>query len=321
MNPALLLAGHGTASQAGSAECFALAGRVRALAPEVPVGTGFLELAPPPLEVAIGDLVAQGHRHVVVVPLVLAGAAHAKTDIPAGVLRARRDFPDVCFSYGRHLGVHPDLLAVVDERLAVTVPAGQRSETAVLLVGRGSSDPDANADLHKVARLLWEGRDWPIVEVCFVGITGPRVPEGLERCRRLGADRVAVVPYFLFTGVLERRVHEQSAAFATAHPDVAVQVARYLGPDDRVAGLVLERYREALRGEAWMTCDTCIHRVALPGFARKVGAPLSTGVEAPQDGVTESPTKAHQGTSPLETQERPAEPAQDTHSDPVTNHG
>ncbi|MGH8886169.1 MAG: sirohydrochlorin chelatase, partial [Egibacteraceae bacterium] len=280
MNPALLLAGHGTASPAGSAECFALAGRVRALAPEVPVGTGFLELAPPPLEVAIGDLVAQGHRHVVVVPLVLAGAAHAKTDIPAGVLRARRDFPDVRFSYGRHLGIHPDLLAVIDERLAATVPAGQRSETAVLLVGRGSSDPDANADLHKVARLLWEGRDWPIVEVCFVGITGPRVPEGLERCRRLGAGRVAVVPYFLFTGVLERRVHEQSAAFATAHPDVAVQVARYLGPDDRVAGLVLERYREALRGEAWMTCDTCIHRVALPGFASKVGAPLSTGVEA-----------------------------------------
>lgn len=275
MNPALLLAGHGTASQAGIAEYFALADRVRALAPEVPVGTGFLELAPPPLEAVIGDLVAQGHRHVVVVPLVLAAAAHAKTDIPAGVIRARRGFPDVRFSYGRHLGVHPDLLAVVDERLAVTVPAVQRPETAVLLVGRGSSDPDANADLHKVARLLWEGRDWPIVEACFVGITGPRVPEGLDRCRRLGAGRIALVPYFLFTGVLERRIHAQAAAFASAHPEIAVRVARYLGPDDRVAGLVLERYREALRGEVRMACDTCVHRVALPGFAHKVGAPFT----------------------------------------------
>jgi sirohydrochlorin cobaltochelatase len=273
--PALLLAGHGTVSQAGIAEYFALADRVRALQPKVPVAAGFLELAPPPLSVAIGDLVAEGHRHVVVVPLVLAGAGHAKTDIPAGVTNARRDFPEVRFSYSRHLGVHPDLLAVVDERLAATVPARARTETAVLLVGRGSSDPDANADLHKVARLLWEGRDWPIVEVSFVGITGPRVPEGLERCLRLGARRVAVVPYFLFTGVLERRIHAQAAAFARAHSEVAVQVARYLGPDDRIAGLVLERYHEALHGEVRMTCDTCVHRVALPGFTHKVGAPLT----------------------------------------------
>jgi sirohydrochlorin cobaltochelatase len=273
-SPALLIAGHGTASQAGVAEYFALADRVRAIAPQVPVGAGFLELAPPPLSVAIGDLVAQGHRHVVVVPLVLTAAGHAKTDIPAGVVAARRDFPDIRFSYARHLGIHPDLLAVVDERLTATVPPPQRTETAVLLVGRGSSDPDANADLHKVARLLWEGRDWPTVEACFVGITGPRVPEGLERCRRLGHRRIAVVPYFLFTGVLERRIHAQAAAFARQHPKVDVQVAHYLGPDDRVAGLVLERYREALRGEARMTCDTCVHRVALPGFAHKVGAPF-----------------------------------------------
>jgi sirohydrochlorin cobaltochelatase len=273
--PALLLAGHGTTSQAGIAEYFALADRVRTLAPEVPVGTGFLELAPPRLSVAITDLVAEGHRHVVVVPLVLAGAGHAKTDIPAGVAHARRDFPDVRFSYGRHLGVHPDLLAVVDERLAATVPAAERAETAALLVGRGSGDPDANADLHKVARLLWEGRDWPIVETCFVGLTGPRVPEGLERCRRLGHRHIAVVPYFLFTGVLERRIHAQVAAFSRAHPEVIVRLARYLGPDDRIARLVLERYREALHGEVQMTCDTCVHRVALPGFAHKVGAPLT----------------------------------------------
>ncbi|MGH8910515.1 MAG: sirohydrochlorin chelatase [Egibacteraceae bacterium] len=273
--PALLLAGHGTTSQAGIAEYFALADRVRALAPELAVGAGFLELAPPPLSVAIGDLVAAGHDHVVVVPLVLVGAGHAKTDMAASVVAARRDFPGVRFSYGRQLGVHPDLLAVVEERLAASVEPERRADTAVLLVGRGSSDPDANADLHKVARLLWEGRDWPIVEACFVGITSPRVPEGLERCRRLGAPRIAVVPYFLFTGVLEQRIRAQTGDFARAYPDVAVQVTRYLGPDDRVAGLVLERYREALAGEVRMSCDTCVHRVPLPGFEHQVGAPIT----------------------------------------------
>jgi len=246
--PALLLAGHGSVSQAGIAEYFALADRVRALAPGLTVGTGFLELAPPPLSVAVGDLVAGGHRDVVVVPLVLVGAGHAKADIPAVVAQARRDFPEARLHYARELGVHPDLLAVVAERLDATVPAALRAETAVLLVGRGSSDPDANADVLKVARLLWEGGDWPTVEACFVGITGPRVPAGLERCRLLGHRRIAVVPYFLFTGVLERRIHAQAGAFAATHPEVAVQVTRYLGPDDRVAELVLRRYREALDG-------------------------------------------------------------------------
>ena len=261
MRPALLLAGHGTNSQAGTSEYFALADRVRALDPGLAVGAGFLELAPPPLSVAVGDLVGEGHRDIVVVPLVLVGAGHAKLDIPRVVVSGREGFPGVRFRYGRELGVHPDLLDVVTERLEATVPRDQRAETAVLLVGRGSSDPDANADVHKIARLLWESGAWPTVEAGFVGITGPRVPEGLERCRLLGARRIAVVPYFLFTGVLERRIHTQAREFAAAHPELAVQVTRYLGPDERVAGLVLERYREALAGPVPRGCDTCLHRV------------------------------------------------------------
>lgn len=271
--PALLLAGHGSRSPAGVDEHHALARRVAELAPDVAVATGFIELAPPPLSVAVAELAQAGHREVVVVPLVLFGASHAKGDIPASIARARLDFPNVRFSYGRHLGVAPDLLAVVDERLEASVPSHLRAETTVLLVGRGSSDPDANADLHKVARLLWEGRPYPAVESAFVGITDPRVPEGLERCRRLGATRIAVVPYFLFTGVLEERIGAQAAAFAAQHPGVEVEVTRYLGPDDRVARLVLERYDEARRGEVRMSCDLCVHRVALPGFAARVGAP------------------------------------------------
>lgn len=271
--PALLLVGHGTRSRAGLAECAALADRVRALRPDLSVGTGFIELAPPPIPLAAEELVTAGHDPVVAVPLVLLGAGHAKTDVPASVARARADHPQVTFRYGRHLGVHPDLLAVVSDRLDAVVPDGAASNTAVLLVGRGSRDPDANADLAKVARLFWEGRDYPMVESAFVGLTDPQVPEGLDRLRRLGAERIAVVPYFLFTGVLEERIREQARDFAAAHADVDVSVAGYLGVDDRVAGLVLDRYHEALAGDTRMSCDTCIHRVPLPGFVEKVGAP------------------------------------------------
>ena len=79
--------------------------------------------------------------------------------------------------------------------------AHSREETAVLLVGRGSTDPDGNREVFKIGRLLWEGRGYGWVEVCFVSLARPAVPEGIARCVTLGAKRVIVVPYFLFTGV------------------------------------------------------------------------------------------------------------------------
>jgi len=273
--PALLVAGHGSQDAAGAVELLALADRVRALDPALALACGFIELSPPPLSVACADLVAKGASEIVVVPVMLLAAGHVKDDVPALVARLRLQFPGVRFRYARELGIHPDLLAVVGERLEAAVPAAERAATAVLLCGRGSSDPDANADLHKVARLLWEGRPWPLVETCYVGITDPRLPAGLERCRRLGARRIVTVPYFLFTGRLIDRIRAQCAAFAAGHPELDVRVAGYLGPDERVARLVLARYAEALDGDPRMNCDLCVHRVALPGFEAKVGAPAT----------------------------------------------
>ncbi|MGH9267364.1 MAG: CbiX/SirB N-terminal domain-containing protein, partial [Acidimicrobiales bacterium] len=128
------------------------------------------------------------------------------------------------------------------------------------------SDPDANADLYKIARLLHEGSPYPFVEACFAGITGPRLSQGLERCRRLGARWVVVVPYLLFTGVLVERISVQVAPLPSA------TVARHLWPDDRIARLILARYREAIEGDPRMNCDLCIYRVALPGFEHRVGS-------------------------------------------------
>jgi sirohydrochlorin cobaltochelatase len=117
------------------------------------------------------------------------------------------------------------------------------------------------------------------------------VPEGLERCRRLGATRIVVLPWFLFTGVLERRIHDQAAEFA-ATTGIEVTVAGYLGPDEAVAGLVLRRHDEALRGEVRMTCDLCVFRAPMTGFEDKVGAPLRPHYH-PDDPSTHGHVHAH----------------------------
>jgi sirohydrochlorin cobaltochelatase len=272
--PALLIVGHGSRDPRGAEEFQELVSLVRARAP-MPVEGGFIELSRPPISECVNNLRERGAREVSAVPLMLLAAGHAKDDVPATLVREKLTHPDLDFHYGRALGIRPELLELMDERISAVVPEEEKEGTAVLIVGRGSSDPDANSDLAKMARLFFEGRPYPLVETAFVSLAPPSVAEALERCRRLGAGRVVVFSYFLFTGVLEERIRAQSRNFAEDNPEMEVRYAGYFGPDARVAGLVMERYRESFEGDIRMNCDVCVHRVALPGFEEKVGAPAT----------------------------------------------
>ncbi|MFG2003564.1 sirohydrochlorin chelatase [Spirillospora sp. NPDC048911] len=276
MKPPLLVVGHGTRDEAGVAGFDGFVARLRDRMP-VQVAGGFIELSAPPLHEAVAELYAAGHRRVAAVPLVLVAAGHGKGDIPGAMSRELVRHPGLSYTYGRPLGPHPTLLSLLEERLT----AAASGETAVLLVGRGSTDPDANAEVHKVARLFWEGRGaagpdqglgLTAVEPAFISLARPSVPEGLERLRRLGARRIVVLPYFLFPGVLPDRVAAETLAYADDHPDLDVRCAEVIGDCDALAGLVAERYEEALAGDIRMNCDTCVYRIAMPGFEDRVGA-------------------------------------------------
>lgn len=273
--PALLVIGHGSRDPRGASQFHDLVDLVRRRNPSLTVEGGFIELSRPPISECVDRLADRGTRNVAAVPLMLLAAGHAKDDIPATLVREKMGHPEMNFSYGRALGIRPELFELMDERISTLLLEEEKGETAILIVGRGSSDPDANSDLSKIARLFYEGRPYPIVESAFVSMTPPDVSKGLDRCLKLGAKHVVVFSYFLFTGVLEERIREQSSAFAEANPGVEVRYAGYFGPDPRLANLVVERYTEALRGDIRMNCDVCVHRVALPGFEEKVGAPAT----------------------------------------------
>jgi sirohydrochlorin cobaltochelatase len=269
MRPPLLLAAHGTRDQAGVAAFSALAERVAALAAPTRVAGGFIELSPPPLRDAVATL-AGTDLHLVAVPLMLVAASHAKGDIPAALARERTRHPGLRWTYARPLGPHPALLDLLAARISAVA---QDPAPAVLVVGRGTSDPDANAEVVKTARLLWEGRSYPFAETAFVSLTQPSVAEGLERCRLLGARQIVVARYFLFPGVLPDRVASQASDFAAAHPGLDVRCTDVLGDCDEIAALVYERYHEALAGDIRMNCDMCVYRIAMPGFEHRIGEP------------------------------------------------
>lgn len=285
--PALLIAGHGTRDAAGAEAFRAFVADVARRRPGLPVAGGFIELSPPPLGEAVAELVGRGVRRFAAVPLMLVSAGHAKGDIPAALAREKRRHPGLSYVYGRPLGPHPALLRVLERRLDEalgTADRAARAEVTVLLVGRGSTDPDANAEVSKAARLLWEGRGFASVETAFVSLAAPDVPSGLDRCARLGARRVVVLPYFLFTGVLPERVRRQAEQWAARHRDVEVRTAGVIGPEPELLDLVLERYEEALRGDLRMNCDACVYRIALPGFEEKVGLPQQPHFHPDEDG-------------------------------------
>ena len=294
--PALLVVGHGSRDPEAGAEFDRLVAAVTSMLPGTAVGAGYLELAEPFIDDALDTLVAGGADDIVAVPVVLFGAGHLKDDGPAVLGRARRRHPGVRFRLARDMGVHPAVLAAAEDRARAAlrlaeVTAGSAAsgrqtaadvagapaddETAVVLVGRGSTDPDACAEMVKLARLLEDGRGLGSIEAAFAAMSRPDVEGALERCRRLGARRVAVVPLFLFAGVLVERVAERAERWAADHPEMEVVVGEHLGPDARLAALVVERHREAFAGDVRMNCDVCVYRVRLPGFEDKLGTPLS----------------------------------------------
>ncbi|MEU9502106.1 sirohydrochlorin chelatase [Streptomyces sp. NPDC048196] len=262
--PALLIAGHG-ARDDGAAE--ALRALVRAVGerhPEVPVAGGFFGApgSPVPLADAVDALAGRGVTELVAVPLLLAPTGAGPETLPAALERAAAGHPGLRPVCAAAPGPHPRLLDVLERRLEEALGAGartpqDRARTTVLLVGRGASDPHANAEVARAARLLWEGRGFAGVETAFVGQTAPDVPAGLDRCRALagpvpgaaGPARVVVLPYAFFADGPVERLWMQTEGWAAAHPDIEVFGAQVLGTGPEVAEVVMERYRAAVAGD------------------------------------------------------------------------
>jgi sirohydrochlorin cobaltochelatase len=270
---AILLVGHGSRDPEGNEEILRFAELVREKAPQYMIETCFLEFAKPTIPQGIAQCVEQGATRVVLVPIILFAAGHAKIHIPVEIDKAKKLYPQVQFAYGRPIGIHQKVMEILRARLAEAgfdgddaVSQGEgtiyrRADTAVLMLGRGSSDGDANGDFLKMSRLLWEQVPVKWVESSFIGVTEPSFPEGLERCLRLGAKEIYVLPYFLFTGILIKRIEEMTAQFAEQHFDVKVRLAGYFGFHPQLVELLLDRVQEAAEGRAFMNCDMCKYRL------------------------------------------------------------
>ncbi|MFC7143039.1 CbiX/SirB N-terminal domain-containing protein [Halosimplex aquaticum] len=270
---AVLLVGHGSRREKSNEQVRTLAADLEARL-GVPVDAGFLELAKPAIPDAIAGLAAAVSR-ITVVQLSLFAASHVKNDVPLAVQRARADHDGLTVHNGAHLGIHPALVDLLDDRAAAVERSlgvdREADDVAVVLCARGSSDPDANGDAHKLARLLYEGRAFDRVEASFIGVTGPVLDETLHTVAKGRPDAVVVLPYMLGDGVLTGRIRDRTAEFDAEYPYVDAAAGDPLGTDPRLLDVLGDRWQEARTDSVDMSCDTCKYKVELDGYEEDAG--------------------------------------------------
>ena len=273
----IVVAGHGSRDPDGIREFEALIELIRARAPQHVVSHGYLEFASPTIDQAVAASLAAGVTQVAMVPGVLLAATHAKNDMPSELLTYARAHPEIDFHFGAPLGLHPLLLQLVQERIIAAESASphtvRRDETCLVLVGRGTTDPDANGEVAKFARMLEEGMGFGAASVCYSGTAKPLVVDGLRAAAKMGYARLVVVPFFLFDGVLVKRIYDAADALQEREPALEVLKAGYLGAHPHVADVMIDRAREAVAGRAAMNCSLCKYRVQIVGFEEQVGEP------------------------------------------------
>jgi sirohydrochlorin cobaltochelatase len=270
-----MVCGHGSRDAGAVAEFERLSVAIRERAGGIPVEYGFLEFATPVIKDGLGKLAEQGVTDVLAVPGMLFAAGHAKNDIPSVLNTWAAGAEGIEIRYGRELAIDLKMLRAAADRIDEALGAAGRGvpleETLLVVVGRGASDPDANSNVAKVMRMLWEGFGFGWGETAYSGVTFPLVEPALEHATKLGYRRIIVFPYFLFTGVLVRRIYDYTDIVAARHPDIEFIKAPYLNDHPMVIETFMERIDEIRRGDNNMNCQLCKYREQVLGFEAEVG--------------------------------------------------
>ncbi len=271
----VMVCGHGSRDEDAVGEFVNFAKKLKKKLLQYELDWGFLEFANPVIKSGLDSLREKGIREIMSVPVMLFAAGHAKNDIPSVLNAYQAQYPELSISYGRELGIDLKLIRAAGERVkdAIERADGDISpeETLLMVVGRGASDPDANSNVSKVTRMLWEGLGLGWAETAYSGVTFPLIKPGLEHASKLGYKRIVVFPYFLFTGILVKRIYQYTDMVAAEHPEIQFVKASYLNDHPLVLDTFSERVEEIRNGVNNMNCKLCKYREQFLGFENEVG--------------------------------------------------
>lgn len=234
--PALIALAHGSRDPRSARMVREIVTTTRRLRPDLRIEPAFLDHVKPDVDTVVDRLVAKGHTEIVVVPLLLSSAYHARVDVPQVVQAAAARHQGIGVRVADVLGTDPSLLTVLDERLRESLRSSRvRELDALVLAAAGSSDTRANAMVARLAR-IWGARHHLPTSVAFASTAPPSTGEAVRDFRREGRRHVAVGSLFIAPGMLPDRARELAVEAG------AVAVSAPLGAHAEVARLILARY-------------------------------------------------------------------------------
>ncbi|MDX6319635.1 MAG: hypothetical protein QOD35_3035 [Nocardioidaceae bacterium] len=234
--PALVVVAHGSRDPRSARSVRQIVAGTRTLRPDLRIEPAFLDHVGPDLDTVFDRVVAKGFTEVVVVPLLLSSAYHARVDVPEVVAHASSRHPDVGVRVADVVGCDAALLAILDERLREALRTARvRELDALVLAAAGSSDSRANAMVARLAR-VWGSRHRLPTSVAFASAAPPSTGEAVREWRRQGRRHVAVGSFFIASGTLPDRASELALEAG------AVAVSEPLGAHPELARVILARY-------------------------------------------------------------------------------
>jgi sirohydrochlorin ferrochelatase len=234
--PALVALAHGSRNPRSAETVQTLVAEVRSMRPDLRIEPAFLELSKPSFGTVVDRLVRAGYDEIVVVPLLLTTAYHARVDVPSAIAEATAKHPHLTISASNIVGLEPVFLEVLDRRMrAALKQARVRELDALVLAAAGSSDSLANQAVARLAR-TWGTRHRLPTVAAFASAAPPSTGEAVRQFRAEGRRHIAVGSLFLAPGTLPDRAAELALEAG------AVAVSEPLGADVELARTVLARY-------------------------------------------------------------------------------
>jgi len=125
-------------------------------------------------------------------------------------------------------------------------------KTAILLMAHGSRITEANAAVREIATMVKQMTGYEIVEVSYREMHLPNIQQGIDACVAQGAERVLLIPYFLFIGAhVQEDLPEEMAQAKERYPQVEFAMGSHLGVHRKLAEVVVERIAEGLTTTGW----------------------------------------------------------------------
>ncbi|WP_345684008.1 sirohydrochlorin chelatase [Novipirellula caenicola] len=241
----VLLVGHGTRDEVGTQQFFELAGKLQTQLPAMLVQPSLLEFQQPTIPVAWNRLVSQGVTEIRVAPLLLFAAGHAKQDIPDLVRKCQAATPHVSFTHTRPISRQAALVDLVCSHLR----ASRRQfthpddEITLMMVGRGSHDPCAQADMRVLSEVVSHRLGIKNPSTSFYAMAQPPFAETLDHLARR-SRQILIHPHLLFDGRLFQAIQAIVTQAQAKYPDVEIRLSSYLGPHESVAQSIAARITE-----------------------------------------------------------------------------